>query len=138
MEKKISKSIGNGISVDEWLDFSPRQSLELFMFKNPTRAKRLYFDVIPKMTDEFLREYSKDYQSMNTEKKIESPLWFINNENDQKILNNLSFTLILNLASVCNAENPDILWSFLENYYGKLEKDEFPFIKTFRVWGGIL
>ena len=132
--EKISKSIGNGISVDEWLDFSPRQSLELFMFQNPTRAKRLYFDVIPKMTDEFLR-YSKDYQSMNTEKKIESPLWFINNENDQKILNNLSFTLILNLASVCNAENPDILWSFLENYYGKLEKDEFPFIKKLLEYG---
>ena len=61
--EKISKSIGNGISVDDWLKFSPRQSLELFMFQNPTRAKRLYFDVIPKMTDEFLR-FSKSILSL--------------------------------------------------------------------------
>ena len=60
--EKISKSIGNGISVDDWLEFSPRQSLELFMFQNPTRAKRLYFDVIPKMTDDFLK-YNKEYKN---------------------------------------------------------------------------
>ena len=53
--EKISKSIGNGISVEDWLKFSPIQSLELFMFQNPTRAKRLYFDIIPKMTDDYLR-----------------------------------------------------------------------------------
>ena len=66
--EKISKSIGNGISVDDWLEFSPRQSLELFMFQNPTRAKRLYFDVIPKMTDDFLK-YNKEYKIMSEDKK---------------------------------------------------------------------
>ena len=101
--EKISKSIGNGISVDDWLEFSPRQSLELFMFQNPTRAKRLYFDVIPKMTDDFLK-YNKEYKIMSEDKKMESPLWFVNNEIDQNVLDNLSFSLILNLASVCNAE----------------------------------
>ena len=134
--EKISKSIGNGISVDDWLKFSPRQSLELFMFQNPTRAKRLYFDVIPKMTDEFLR-FSKEYSFVDEEKKLESPLWFINNEKDQKVLENLSYNLILNLASVCNAETSEILWNFLENYYGKLNRKDFPFVEKLLEYGVI-
>ncbi len=132
--EKISKSIGNGISVDDWLSFSPRESLELFMFQNPTRAKRLYFDIIPKMTDEFLNS-SRAYNELNSEKKYESPIWFINNEGDQKILQNLSFSLILNLASVCNAETPEILWGYIENYYGKLEKKEYPFVQRLLEYG---
>ena len=132
--EKISKSIGNGISVDDWLEFSPLQSLELFMFHNPNRAKRLYFDVIPKMTDEFLK-YNKDYVTMNEDNQMQSPLWFVNNEVDQKVLNNLSFSLILNLASVCNADTPDILWGFIENYYGRLEKEKYPYLTKLLEFG---
>ena len=132
--EKISKSIGNGISVDDWLEFSPRQSLELFMFQNPTRAKRLYFDVIPKMTDDFLK-YNKEYKTMSEDKKMESPLWFVNNEIDQNVLDNLSFSLILNLASVCNAETPEILWGFIENYYGKLDKKKYPYLEKLLQFG---
>ena len=132
--EKISKSIGNGISVEDWLEFSPRQSLELFMFQNPTRAKRLYFDVIPKMTDEFLK-YNKEYKTMSLDKKVESPLWFVNNESDQNVLDNLSFSLILNLANVCNAETPEILWGFIENYYGKLDKKDYPYLEKLLQFG---
>ena len=66
---RISKSIGNGISVEDWLAFSPQQSLELFMFQNPNRAKKLYFDIIPKMTDDYIK-LSKEYESIDSEKKI--------------------------------------------------------------------
>jgi len=132
--EKISKSIGNGISVDDWLEFSPRQSLELFMFQNPTRAKRLYFDVIPKMTDDFLK-YNKEYKIMSEDKKMESPLWFVNNETNQNVLDNLSFSLILNLASVCNAETSDILWGFIENYYGKVDKEKYPYLEKLLQFG---
>ncbi len=132
--EKISKSIGNGISVEDWLTFSPRQSLELFMFQNPNRAKRLYFDVIPKMTDDYLR-LIKESESTNIKDNIESPLWFIESEGEQKILDNITFNLILNLASVCNAENSEILWGFLENYYGKLKRDEYPFVQKLLDYG---
>ncbi len=126
--EKISKSIGNGISVEDWLKFSILQSLELFMFQNPTRAKRLYFDIIPKMTDDYLR-LRKDYEKMNDDQKIESPIWFMNSREDFKVLENFSYNMILNLANVCNADSSDILWSFIENYYKGIDREDFPLIQ---------
>ncbi len=121
--EKISKSIGNGISVDDWLKFSSKNSLELFMFQNPNRAKRLFFDVIPKTTDELLK-FKNNYEKLSKDEKIDNPIWFIDEENKQKIPEKISFNMILNLANVCNADSSDILWSFIENYYPKLKKEE--------------
>ncbi len=132
--EKISKSIGNGISVEDWLEFSPRESLELFMFQNPTRAKRLYFDVIPKMTDEYLK-LRKDYENTVTEDKLKSPVWFINNDKEFNLLENFSFNMILNLANVCNADTADVLWGFIENYYKGINKNEFPLIQRLLEYG---
>ncbi len=132
--EKISKSIGNGISVEDWLAFSPQQSLELFMFQNPNRAKKLYFDIIPKFTDDYIK-LSKEYESIESEKKIDSPLWFIKPETNQRILDNITFNLILNLANVCNAENTDIMWGFIENYYGKLKREDYPYIQKLLDYG---
>ena len=132
--EKISKSIGNGISVDDWLEFSPQESLELFMFQNPTRAKRLYFDVIPKMTDEYLK-LRKDFEVLDIDEKYKSPIWFLNNEKEFNILENFSFNMILNLANVCNAESPEILWSFIENYYPGIDRKKFPSIQKLLEYG---
>ena len=132
--EKISKSIGNGITVEDWLEFSPIESLELFMFQNPTRAKRLYFDVIPKMTDDYLK-LRKDFENMNDNEKNNSPIKFINCKDEFKILENFSFNMILNLANVCNAESSDILWGFVENYYKNIERKEFPLIQLLLEYG---
>ena len=126
--EKISKSIGNGISVENWLEFSPRESLELFMFQNPTRAKRLYFDVIPKMTDDYLK-LKKGLRKLADKEKPNSPIWFLNNEKAYQTLENFSFNMILNLANVCNADRADILWGFLENYYKDLDRKSFPYVQ---------
>ena len=119
--EKISKSIGNGISVDDWLRFSNKKSLELYMFQNPNRAKRLFFDVIPKTTDELLK-LKNDYDNLSKEQKFNSPIWFIDEKNKDKIPEKISFNMILNLASVCNAESSEVLWGFIENYYPKIIK----------------
>ncbi len=132
--EKISKSIGNGISVEDWLEFSPQESLELFMFQNPTRAKRLYFDVIPKMTDEYLK-LKKDFEASEVSEKYKSPIWFLNNEKEFNILENFSFNMILNLANVCNAESPEILWGFIENYYPDTDRKQFPLIQKLLEYG---
>ena len=121
--EKISKSIGNGISVDDWLRFSNKKSLELYMFQNPNRAKRLFFDVIPKTTDELLK-LKNDYDNLSKEQKFNSPIWFIDEKNKDKIPEKISFNMILNLASVCNAESSEILWGFIENYYPKIVKED--------------
>ena len=132
--EKISKSIGNGISVQDWLEFSPQESLELFMFQNPTRAKRLYFDVIPKMTDEYLK-LRKDFEDLDVDEKYKSPIWFLNNEKEFNILENFSFNMILNLANVCNAESSEILWGFIENYYPGIDRRKFPLIQKLLEYG---
>ena len=81
--EKISKSVGNGISVDDWLRFSDKKSLELFMFQNPNRAKRLFFDIIPKTTDDLLK-LKNDFDSVPKDEKFNSPIWFIDPENKEK------------------------------------------------------
>ena len=98
------------------------------MFQNPTRAKRLYFDVIPKMTDEYLK-LKKDFEALEVNEKYKSPIWFLNNEKEFNILENFSFNMILNLANVCNAESPEILWGFIENYYPDIDRKQFPLIQ---------
>ena len=91
------------------------------MFQNPNRAKRLYFDIIPKTTDEFLK-FKINYKKLENDEKLNSPIWFINLSHDEEVPEQISFNMILNLASVCNAESCDILWGFIENYYPKVNK----------------
>ena len=132
--EKISKSIGNGISVEDWLKFSPQESLELFMFQNPNRAKRLYFDIIPKTTDEFLK-HKNNFNKISKEEKLHSPIWFIKLNSNEKFPDNLSFNMILNLASVCNAESSDILWGFIENYNPDIVREDYPMLHKLLEYG---
>ncbi|WP_175809893.1 lysine--tRNA ligase [Wolbachia endosymbiont of Dipetalonema caudispina] len=113
--KKISKSKGNGISLEEWLTYAPTESLALYIFQNPQKAKRLYFDVIPRLTDKYL-ELVKHYNE-NKERCIDSPIWHIHQGNVPSIeISSISFSLLLNLAAACNAENKEILWGFISTY----------------------
>tara|TARA_B100000579_G_scaffold167870_1_gene136573 strand:+ start:311 stop:1855 length:1545 start_codon:yes stop_codon:yes gene_type:complete len=132
--EKISKSVGNGITVDEWLKFSPKESLELFMYQNPQRAKRLYFDVIPKTTDEFIKLKNR-FENLPENEKFDESLWFINFKIDEKIPENLTFNMILNLASVCNAESTEILWGFIHNYYPNIDRSEHPYLEKLLDYG---
>ncbi|TVS86209.1 lysine--tRNA ligase [Wolbachia pipientis] len=156
--KKISKSRGNGISIEEWLTYAPTESLALYIFQSPKKAKRLYFDVIPKSTDEYL-EFVKHYNENNGENtnskfhtepgydekflgeaqvstaeysnvfeerkqalttKLPSeanPAWHIHQGNVPNIeTSGINFSLLLNLAAACNAENKEIIWGFISSY----------------------
>ena len=72
--EKISKSLGNGISVDEWLRYASPESLSLYMFQKPKSAKKLHFDVIPKTVDDYLSHYNS-YSNLDNIKKLDSPIW---------------------------------------------------------------
>ena len=112
---KISKSKGNGIGIEEWLKYATTESLSLFMYQSPHKAKRLYFDVIPKNLDEYII-YSGKYNESD-ENKYENPLWHIHSGNVKKVaLYNLDFNLLLNLASACNPDDKTILWGFIKKY----------------------
>tara|TARA_B100000989_G_scaffold292192_1_gene267693 strand:- start:3083 stop:4672 length:1590 start_codon:yes stop_codon:yes gene_type:complete len=125
--QKISKSKGNGIAVEDWLRYGPPESLSLFMFQQPKRAKRLYFDVIPKNTDEYISFKSKVLSEEN-EKKVENPTWHIHNGDIPKDKVPLNFSLLLNLASVCHAEDTNVIWGYIRRYANDTSPEDNTFL----------
>jgi lysyl-tRNA synthetase class 1 len=126
--QKISKSKGNGLSVDEWLRYAPPESLSQFMFNAPQRAKRLFFDVIPKAVDEYLANAAKAHAQPEAERPV-NPAWHIHDGHvPQEAASPLSFGMLLNLASVVNAETPDMLWGFIRRYSPGATPEDMPFL----------
>jgi len=114
--KKISKSKGNGLSVDEWLTYGPPESLSLFMFQQPRRAKKLYFDQIPKAVDDYQTFLAK-LGDEEPAKRLENPAWHIHGgDAPAPSRSGISFALLLNLASVCHAEDKDVVWAYVSRY----------------------
>ncbi len=113
--EKISKSRGNGLAVEEWLAYAPQESLSLFMFQQPRRAKRLYFDAIPKNVDDYLTFLGK-FAEQDESQRLENPAWHIHAGSPPTNDSPLGFGLLLNLASVCNAEDKAVLWGFISKY----------------------
>ena len=125
--QKISKSKGNGLTIDEWLKYAPSVSLSYYMFQSPRKAKRLYFDVIPRHMDEYLT-YQAKYETQTPEQQIDNPLWHIHGGHPPKAETGLNFGILLNLASVCNAEEPSILWGFVTRYQPEASPQSTPFL----------
>ena len=127
--EKISKSKGNGISVEEWLRYAPSESMALFMYQKPKTAKRLYFDVIPKAMDEYLA-FAQNYATQEEAAKLDNPAFHIHAGNiPSNALNfNLSYSLLLNLASACNPENDAVLWGFISKYQQGLSAETSPLL----------
>jgi lysyl-tRNA synthetase, class I len=115
--QKISKSKGNGLTVEEWLRYAPPESLALYMFTKPRTAKRLYFDVIPRAVDDYLTFASKLPREEEA-KRLENPAWHVHGGKAVGIEGNagLSFGILLNLAGVANAETKDVMWGFISRY----------------------
>jgi lysyl-tRNA synthetase, class I len=126
--QKISKSKGNGLSVEEWLRYAPPEALGQFMYGQPQRAKRLYFDVIPRATDEYLANFEK-LGSQNGAQQRTNAAWYIHGG---RMSNHggspISFAMLLNLASVVNAETPEILWGFIRRYAPEATPESRPFL----------
>jgi len=113
--EKISKSRGNGLTIEEWLTYATPQSLSLFMYQKPKTAKRLYFDVIPKNVDEYLTFLGK-YWDETAEERLTNPVWHIHTGEPPHISVPVSFALLLNLVSASNAKDKDVLWGFIRRY----------------------
>ncbi len=116
--EKISKSKGNGLSVEEWLAYAPPDSLALFMYQKPRAAKRLYFDVIPRTVDDWLTFLQK-YEQEDEARRLENPAWHIHAGAPPREDAHLSFNILLNLAGVANADDKSVLWGFIARYAPK-------------------
>lgn len=128
--EKISKSKGNGISVEDWLKYAPSESMSLFMYQKPKTAKRLYFDVIPKAMDEYLT-FVQSYSSQDEKAKLDNPAFHIHQGNLplNQINFSITYSLLLNLASACNPENDAVLWGFISKYQEGLSKESSPILQ---------
>ncbi|MEN3952650.1 lysine--tRNA ligase [Iodidimonas sp. SYSU 1G8] len=114
--EKISKSRGNGLSIEEWLRYAPAESLSLYMFQSPRKAKRLYFDVIPKAVDEYISFLDAYHRQTAPEEKLNNPVWHIHAGNPPREEVPVTFGLLLNLVSASNSEDPATLWGFISRY----------------------
>jgi lysyl-tRNA synthetase class 1 len=113
--QKISKSKGNGLTMEEWLRYGAPESLAYYMFQSPKSAKKLYFDVIPKATDEYLQQLDA-YQRQEPAKRLDNPAWHAHRGAIPDAGSPVSFSLMLNLVSAANAHDKAILWGFLSRY----------------------
>ena len=118
--EKISKSKGNGITIDQWLRYAPPESLSFYMYQNPKRAKKLYSDVVPKAVDEYLSSIEK-YSSQKSNEQILNPVWHVYNGSPPKEKIVMPFSMLLNIVGSSNAKNKDILWKFIKKFHKDID-----------------
>ncbi len=133
--QKISKSKGNGLTIEDWLAFASPESLSQFMYGKPTAAKRLFFDVIPRAVDDYLG-FLDAYPRQGWKERLGNPVWHMHAGNPpppERLVAQgsntgtaLSFAMLLNLVAVANTEDTAVLWSFLRRYAPGVSPDTHP------------
>ncbi len=123
--EKISKSKGNGITIEEWLNYASPESLSLFMFQNPKRAKKLYKEIVPKAVDEYLENIEKA-KNQNSMQLLLNPVWHVHDGviPSEKII--MPFSMLLNLVETSNADSKSLLWKFVKKYKPNISENEYP------------
>ena len=123
--EKISKSKGNGVTIDQWLEYASPESLSLYMYQNPKRAKKLYKEIVPKAVDEYLDLIEKS-KKQNDLQILMNPIWHVHNSDIPQEKNIMSFSMLLNLVEASNAESKDLLWKFVKKYKQDISEKEHP------------
>lgn len=113
--QKISKTSGNGISIDEWLTYASAESLSYFMYQKPKTAKRMHFDVIPKAVDEYHQQL-RAYATQDLKAQLNNPVWHIHGGAVPQSDMVVPFSMLLNLASASSAEDKATMWGFINKY----------------------
>jgi lysyl-tRNA synthetase class 1 len=123
--QKISKSKGNGLTIEEWLRYASPESLSLFMYREPKAAKRLHFDVIPRNVDEY-QQFLDAYPKQEWKQRLANPVWHVHTGNPPQVEMPVSFQMLLTLVSSSNAENAETLWGFIGRYRPGVTKETHP------------
>jgi len=126
--QKISKTKGNGLTIEEWLTYASPESLALYMFTAPKKAKKLYFDIIPKTVDDYLAHLGKyaDQAAEAPAKAIDNPVWHIHEGNPPAEAPPVTFALLLNLVSAASASDKEQLWGYLKVYRPGVNAESHP------------
>jgi len=123
--EKISKSKGNGITIDQWLQYASPESLSLYMYQNPKRAKKLYKEIVPKAVDEYL-DFIEKAKNQDELQLLMNPVWHVHNSMIPKENMIMSFSMLLNLVETSNADNKDLLWKFVKKYKSDISEKNYP------------
>ncbi len=123
--EKISKSKGNGITIDQWLEYASPESLSLYMYQNPKRAKKLYKEIVPKAVDEYL-DFIEKGKTQNELQLLMNPVWHVHNGQMPKEEMIMSFSMLLNLVEASNADKKELLWKFVKRYKKDISEKEQP------------
>ena len=123
--EKISKSKGNGITIEQWLEYASPESLSLFMYQNPKRAKKLYKEIVPKAVDEYL-DFIQKSKSQNELQILLNPAWHVHNGEIPKEDLIMTFSMLLNLVEASNANSKELLWKFVKKYKKNITENKFP------------
>src|SRR6266700_894463 len=123
--QKISKSKGNGLTIEEWLRYAPPESLSLFRYREPKAAKRLYFDVIPRHVDEY-QQFLEAYERQDLRQRLSNPVWHIHSGDPPRPEVPIAFSMLLKLVSASNAQDPATLWGFIGRYWAGVTPQSHP------------
>ncbi|MDA9647894.1 lysine--tRNA ligase [Candidatus Pelagibacter sp.] len=123
--EKISKSKGNGITIDQWLEYASPESLSLYMYQNPKRAKKLYKEIVPKAVDEYLDCIEKS-KKQNELQLLMNPVWHVHSGKIPKEEMIMTFSMLLNLVEASNADSKNLLWKFVKKYKSDISEIYFP------------
>jgi lysyl-tRNA synthetase, class I len=125
--QKISKSKGNGLTIEQWLTYASPESLSLFMFQKPKTAKKLYFDVIPRALDEYL-QFIAAFPNQDAKGKLDNPVWHLHMGGPPKSELPITFGLLLNLVAASNAHDKSVLWGFIRKISPDATAEKFPML----------
>jgi len=127
--EKISKSKGNGITIEQWLKYASPESLSLYMYQNPKRAKKLYSDVVPKAVDEYLACIDK-FSEQDIQHRLLNPVWHVHNGKPPKEKSIMPFSVLLNLVGTSKATDKEVLWKFIKKYKKDIKVADHPILDS--------
>ena len=131
--EKISKSKGNGITIEQWLKYASPESLSLYMYQNPKRAKKLYDDVVPKAVDEYLNCIDK-FKEQDIKQRLLNPVWHVHNGNPPKEKSIMPFSVLLNLVGTSNATDKEVIWKFIKKNKKEIKVSDYPILDSLVVY----
>jgi lysyl-tRNA synthetase class 1 len=123
--EKISKTRGNGVTIDEWLAYAPRESLGFYIYREPKKAKQLSFGIIPKAVDEYY-QFLAAYPAQEWDKRLGNPVHHVHAGGVPEARMPLTFALLLNLVAVSSTDDKDLLWGFVRRYAPEASPDTHP------------
>lgn len=113
--EKISKSKGNGLSIEEWLRYGSEESLAFYIYREPRKAKSLHIGVIPRAVDEYF-QFRERYPSQPIEQKLGNPVHHIHAGKVPEGIPPVTYGLLLNLVSLPGVGDRETAWKFVQRY----------------------